>query len=246
MAEMAVERGGNRRPLSEVQLLAPVPRPSKFLAVGLNYADHIAETGSETPRFPTIFTKQRTCVNNPGGGIEIPLVSKAVDYEGELGVVIGERCRHVSAADAASVIAGYTIVNDVSVRDWQNRTRQFTMGKSFDTHGPMGPALVTGDELGNPHVLGIRTFVNGELRQNSNTEHLIFDCYDIIEYLSTAFTLEPGDVIATGTPSGVAAAMTPQRWLVAGDVVRIEIDGIGSLENTCVPEPEPSMGDDHH
>ncbi len=246
IAEMAVERGGNRRPLSEVQLLAPVPRPNKFLAVGLNYADHIAETGAETPRFPTIFTKQRTCVNNPWGRIEIPLVSKAVDYEGELGVVIGERCRHVSAADAASVIAGYTIVNDVSVRDWQNRTRQFTMGKSFDTHGPMGPAIVTGDELGDPHVLGLRTFVNGELRQNSNTEHLIFDCYDIVEYLSTAFTLEPGDVIATGTPSGVAAAMTPQPWLVAGDIVRIEIDGIGALENTCAPEPEPAMVDENH
>ena len=130
--------------------------------------------------------------------------------------MIGERCRHVSAADAASVIAGYTIVNDVSVRDWQNRTRQFTMGKSFDTHGPMGPAIVTGDELGNPHVLGIRTFVNGELRQNSNTEHLIFDCYDIVEYLSTAFTLEPGDVIATGTPSGVAGRDDPAALASCG------------------------------
>ncbi len=246
MAEMAVERGGNRRPLSDVQLLAPVPRPSKFLAVGLNYADHIAETGAETPRYPTIFTKQRTCVNHPGGEIQIPLASKNVDYEGELGIVIGQTCRHVAAADAASVIAGYTIVNDVSVRDWQNRTRQFTMGKSFDTHGPMGPLIVSGDELGNPHVLGIRTFVNGELRQNSNTEHLIFNCYDIVEYLSTAFTLEPGDVIATGTPSGVAAAMTPPRWLTPGDIVRIEIDGIGALENVCVPEPEPSLHDDHH
>ena len=136
MAEMAVERGGNRRPLSDVQLLSPVPNPKKFLAVGLNYADHIAETGAETPRYPTIFTKQVSCVNYPGGGVQIPLASRAVDYEGELGIVIGETCRHVSAADAASVIAGYTIVNDVSVRDFQNRTRQFTMGKSFDTHGP--------------------------------------------------------------------------------------------------------------
>lgn len=247
MAEMAVERGGNRRPLGDVELLAPVPRPSKFLAVGLNYADHIAETGAETPRYPTIFTKQRTCVNRPGGGIQIPLASKNVDYEGELGIVIGQVCRHVAAADAPSVIAGYTIVNDVSVRDWQNRTRQFTMGKSFDTHGPMGPAIVSADELGDPHALGIRTYVNGELRQNSNTEHLIFNCYDIVEYLSTAFTLEPGDVIATGTPSGVAAAMTPPRWLTPGDIVRIEIDGIGALENTCVPEPEPALhADDHH
>ena len=247
MAEMAVERGGNRRPLGAVELLAPVPRPSKFLAVGLNYADHIAETGAETPRYPTIFTKQRTCVNRPGGGVQIPLASKNVDYEGELGIVIGQTCRHVAAADAPSVIAGYTIVNDVSVRDWQNRTRQFTMGKSFDTHGPMGPVIVSADELGDPHALGIRTYVNGELRQNSNTEHLIFNCYDIVEYLSTAFTLEPGDVIATGTPSGVAAAMTPPRWLTPGDIVRIEIDGIGALENTCVPEPEPALHvDDHH
>ena len=246
MAELAVERGGNRRPLSEVQLLAPVPKPRKFLAVGLNYADHIAETGAETPRFPTIFTKQVSCVNRPGGAIQIPLASKAVDYEGELGIVIGQTCRHVSAADAAGVIAGYTIVNDVSVRDWQNRTRQFTMGKSFDTHGPIGPLIVTGDELGDPHKLGIRTFVNGELRQNSNTEHLIFDCYDIVEYLSTAFTLEPGDVIATGTPSGVAAAMTPPPWLAAGDLVRIEIDGIGALENICAPEPEAALEGEHH
>ena len=150
-AEVAVEKGGNRLPLSEVELLAPVPRPGKFLAVGLNYADHIAETGAETPAYPTIFTKQPTCTNSPHGKIEIPRASSRVDYEGELGIVIGETCRHVAAADAPSVIAGYTIVNDVSVRDWQNRTRQFTMGKSFDTHGPTGPAIVTPDELGDPH-----------------------------------------------------------------------------------------------
>ncbi len=245
MAEMAVERGGNRRPLGDVQLLSPVPNPVKFLAIGLNYGDHIAETGSETPRYPTVFTKQVSCVNDPGGAIQIPRVSRAVDYEGELGVVIGETCRHVPAADAHRVIAGYTIVNDVSVRDYQNRTRQFTMGKSFDTHGPVGPVIVTGDELGDPHNLGIRTYVNGDLRQNSNTKHLIFDCYDIVAYITEAMTLEPGDIIATGTPSGVAAAMTPPPWLTAGDVVRIEIDGIGSLENGCVSEPELVEGDGH-
>lgn len=246
MAEMAVDRGGNRRPLSEVQLLSPVPNPKKFLAVGLNYGDHIAETGAQTPRMPTIFTKQVSCVQRPGGGVQIPLASKAVDYEGELGIVIGETCRHVSAADAESVIAGYTIVNDVSVRDFQRHTPQFTMGKSFDTHGPVGPVIVTGDELGDPHTLDIQTRVNGELRQNSNTKHLIFNCYDIVEYVTQAMTLEPGDIIATGTPSGVAAAMTPPRWLVAGDVVSITIAGIGTLENTCVPEPQPSHDDDHH
>ena len=246
ITEMAVERGGNRRPLSDVELLAPVPNPRKFLAIGLNYGDHIAETGAERPRYPTVFTKQITCVNAPGGDIHIPRASRNVDYEGELGIVIGERCRHVAKADALSVIAGFTIVNDVSVRDWQNRTRQFTMGKSFDTHGPVGPVIVTPDELGDPHDLGIRTYVNGELRQNSNTKHLIFDCYDIIEYITTALTLEPGDIIATGTPSGVAVAMTPPKWLTDGDVVRIEIDGIGALENACAAEPEMSGGDDHH
>ena len=246
MAEMAVERGGNRRPLSDVELMAPVPRPQKFLAVGLNYGDHIAETGAQTPRMPTIFTKQVSCVQRPGGGIEIPLASRNVDYEGELGIVIGKSCRHVSAADAADVIAGYTIVNDVSVRDFQRHTPQFTMGKSFDTHGPVGPVIVTGDELGDPHTLDIQTRVNGELRQDSNTKHLIFNCYDIIEYVTQAMTLEPGDIIATGTPSGVAAAMTPPRWLVAGDTVSITIAGIGTLENSCIGELETASDDEHH
>jgi len=246
MAEMAVERGGNRRPLSDVQLRAPVPNPKKFLAVGLNYGDHIAETGAQTPRFPTIFTKQVSCVQHTSGSVQIPLASKAVDYEGELGIVIGETCRHVSADDAASVIAGYTIVNDVSVRDFQRHTPQFTMGKSFDTHGPVGPLIVTGDELGDPHALDIQTHVNGDLRQNSNTKHLIFNCYDIVEYVTQAMTLEPGDIIATGTPSGVAAAMTPPRCPVPGDTVSISISGIGTLENSCVAEPQPSHDDDHH
>ena len=245
-AEVAVEKGGNRLPLSEVELLAPVPRPGKFLAVGLNYADHIAETGAETPAYPTIFTKQPTCTNSPHGAIEIPRASSRVDYEGELGIVIGETCRHVAAADAPSVIAGYTIVNDVSVRDWQNRTRQFTMGKSFDTHGPTGPAIVTPDELGDPHDLNIRTLVNGEVRQDSNTKHLIFNCYAIIEYISTAMTLEPGDIIATGTPAGVAAGMPQPQWLKPGDAVRVEITNIGAIENHCIPEPEAAQGEEHH
>lgn len=246
MADMATERGGNRRPLTDVKLLSPVPNPGKFLAVGLNYGDHIAETGAQTPRMPTIFTKQVSCVNHPSGGIHIPHVSRMVDYEGELGVVIGETCRHVSADEASSVIAGFTIVNDVSVRDFQRHTPQFTMGKSFDTHGPVGPVIVTPDELGDPHTLDIQTRVNGELRQDSNTKHLIFNCYDIIAYITQAMTLEPGDIIATGTPSGVAAAMNPQRWLVPGDEVTITIAGIGTLTNTCIAEPEASSEDDHH
>jgi len=157
------ERGRLR--LAEQTLLAPIPKPRKFLAVGLNYADHAAETGQQLPKFPTVFNKQVTCVNRPGGDIHIPRASSAVDYEGEFAFVIGRRCRGVAAADAGSVIAGYTIVNDVSVRDWQRRTPTMILGKGWDTHGPMGPYLTTPDEVKDPGALGIRTWVNGELRQ---------------------------------------------------------------------------------
>ena len=221
-------------PLSEVQLLAPVPRPPKFLAIGLNYAAHVAESRMKKPEHQLWFNKQSTCVIAPGNPIEIPPVSDMVDYEGELAFVIGKRCRHVGAADAPSVIAGYTIVNDVSVRDWQMRTQTMTMGKSFDTHGPMGPCIVTADELGDPHSLQLRTWVNDELRQDANTDDLIFNCFEMVEHLSTAFTLEIGDVIATGTPAGVGMAMKPPGWLKAGDTVRIEIEGIGTLENPVI------------
>jgi len=228
---------GPRLPLADIHLEAPIARPPKFLAVGLNYADHVAETGRERPQFPTIFNKQSTCVVGPGDPIQLPRVSQVVDYEGELGFVIGRRCRHVSRDDAPRVIAGYLVVDDVTVRDWQRRTPTWTMGKSFDTHGPIGPWIVTSDELPDPHRLRLRSFVNGELRQDSNTSQLIFDCFALVEYLSTAFTLEPGDVIATGTPSGVGIAMTPPRFLAAGDVVRIEIEGIGAIENRVIDEP---------
>ncbi len=221
----------------EIELLAPVPRPGKFLAIGLNYADHIAETGREAPSFPTVFNKQITCVNAPGAPIHIPRVSDAIDYEGELAMVIGTRCRHVSRDRAAEVIAGYTVVNDVSVRDWQRRSPTMIMGKGWDTHGPMGPWLVTADEIGDPHQLDLRTWVNDELRQSSNTRELIFDCFSLIETLTTAFTLEPGDVIATGTPSGVGVAREPQAFLQAGDHVRIEISAIGELANPVIAEP---------
>jgi 2-keto-4-pentenoate hydratase/2-oxohepta-3-ene-1,7-dioic acid hydratase in catechol pathway len=224
------------RPLADVELWAPIPRPGKFLGIGLNYAEHAAETGREPPRHPTVFAKMPTCVNRPGGEIVIPRVSRDVDYEGELAFVIGRRCKNVSREEALGVIAGYTVVNDVSVRDWQRRTSQFTLGKSFDTHGPMGPWLVTADEVGDPHDLEIRTWVDGELRQHSNTRHLIFDVPSLVETLSTVFTLEPGDVVATGTPSGVGAAMTPPRFLEPGSKVRIEIERVGVLENPVVSE----------
>jgi 2-keto-4-pentenoate hydratase/2-oxohepta-3-ene-1,7-dioic acid hydratase in catechol pathway len=225
--------------LSELRLLSPA-RPRKYLAIALNYADHIAETGLEAPEVPTFFNKQATCVVGPGAGIHKPKVSDRLDYEGELALVIGRRCRHVPVERAHEVIAGYTIANDVSVRDWQMRTRTMTIGKSFDTHGPLGPWLVTGDELGDPQRLGIRTFVNEEKRQDGNTAAMVFDCFEQVSHLSQAFTLEPGDTIATGTPAGVGSAVKPfpSGFLKVGDIVRIEIDGIGELRNEVVPEPD--------
>lgn len=230
---------GDRHPLEDVRLLVPV-QPRKFLGIGLNYADHIAESGMEAPEFPVFFNKQATCVVGPGDDVHMPRASNLLDYEGELAIVIGERCRHVAEERAHEVIAGYTITNDLSVRDWQLRTPTMTMGKSFDTHGPVGPWLVSGDELGNPHALAIRTYVNDELRQDGNTKEMIFDCFQQVAHLSEAFTLEPGDVIATGTPAGIGAVRQPfpEGLLKVGDTVRVEIDRIGALENTVVEEPE--------
>jgi 2-keto-4-pentenoate hydratase/2-oxohepta-3-ene-1,7-dioic acid hydratase in catechol pathway len=236
-AREACAAGRERLALADVQLEAPIRRPPKILAVGLNYRDHIEETGRPMPQVPMIFNKQSTAVIGPGAAIWRPKDSVELDYEGELGVVIGKRCRRVPKDKAATVIAGYTIVNDVSVRDWQARSATTTMGKSWDTHCPMGPYIVTTDEVPDPHRLDLKTWVNGELRQNSNTKHLIFNCFDIVEHLSTAFTLEPGDVIATGTPSGVILGMDPKIWLKPGDVVRIAIDQLGVLENPVVDEP---------
>jgi 2-keto-4-pentenoate hydratase/2-oxohepta-3-ene-1,7-dioic acid hydratase in catechol pathway len=237
-AARAAARGGKGRiPAADAKIEAPIRRPPKILAVGLNYADHVRETGREAPKVPMIFNKQSTAVIGPGGAVHVPRVSAMVDWEGELAFVIGRRCRHVPRDRAASVIAGYTIVNDVSVRDWQHRVPTFTMGKSFDTHCPLGPAIVTADEVGDPHALDLRTWVNDDLRQSSNTRELIFDCFYLVEHLSTAFTLEPGDVISTGTPSGVGAAMKPPVFLEAGDTVRVAIDKLGELRNPVVAEP---------
>lgn len=236
-ARAASEQATTSLALGDVHLESPILRPPKILAVGLNYADHIAETGMETPKVPMIFNKQSTSAHPPGDPFHLPRVSDKLDYEGELGVVIGRRCRHVPRERASEAIAGYTVVNDVTVRDWQARVPTMTMGKSFDTHCPMGPWIVTRDEVPDPHALGLETWVNGELRQQSNTKHLIFDCFDLVEHLSTAFTLEPGDLIATGTPSGVGIGFRPRKFLVAGDVVRIAIDGIGEIENAVVNEP---------
>jgi len=237
-AARAAMGNGARIALADVKLEAPIARPPKFLAVGLNYADHVAESGMDTPEHPTIFNKQSTCVTGPTDPVHVPKASHVLDYEGELGFVIGRRGRHVSRDDAADYIAGYLVVDDVTVRDWQFRTPTWTMGKSFDTHGPIGPWIVTTDEIRDPHRLDLRTFVNGELRQESNTKQLIFDCFTLVEHFSTAFTLEPGDIIATGTPGGVGILNKPPQILKAGDVVRIEIEGIGEIENPIIDEPD--------
>ncbi len=227
-----------RLPLASVKLEAPIAQPPTFLAIGLNYADHVAESGMNKPAAPVVFNKQITCVAGPGNSIEVPTVAPDwVDYEGELGVVIGTRCRNVSVADAPSVVAGYMIVNDVSVRDWQRATPTMTMGKSWDTHGPTGPWLVSADEVGDPHTLGLRTWVDGDLRQDANTKLMITNCWELIAHISTAFTLLPGTIIATGTPAGVGFVMDPPRCLKPGSTVRIEIDKLGVLENPVIAQP---------
>eukprot|EP00439_Symbiodinium_sp_Y106_P087863 s1_g399.t1 len=216
--------------LSDVTLESPVLRPPKILAVGLNYREHVEETGRELPKVPIIFNKQSTSANRPFGPILRPHESVAMDYEGEMGVVISKRCRRVPKERYAEVVAGYTVLNDVTIRDWQIRAPTMTMGKSWDSHCPMGPAIVTPDEV-DISKLELKTLVNGEVRQHSDTSYLIFDVPTLIEHLSTAFTLEPGDVIATGTCAGVAAAMEGQPWLKDGDVVRVEIETLGAIEN---------------
>lgn len=233
-----INSGLHRVPLSEVSLLAPVPRPGKFLGIGLNYADHISETGRDKPEYPTFFTKQSTCVIGEHAAIICPAISEKVDYEGELAFVIGKRCKNVAVEQAHEVIAGYLICNDVTVRDWQQRSPTWTLGKSFDTHGPLGPWLVTADDIADPHNLAIKTWVDNELRQNANTGEMIFNCYEMVAYLSQAMTLEPGDVITTGTPSGVGVKMKPRGYLRPGQTVRIEIEGIGCLSNPVRAESD--------
>ena len=233
-----IDSGKARIVLAEVKLNAPVPRPGKYLGIALNYADHIAETGWEQPKYPSFFTKQSTVVIGCGDAIHRPKVSDKLDYEGELAFVIGKRCRHVPVDKAHQVIAGFTIANDVSVRDWQVRSPTMMIGKSFDTCGPLGPWLVTPDEIGDPHNLAIKTWIDDELRQDANTRQMIFNCYDMIAYLSQAMTLEPGDVITTGTPAGVGVKMQPRGFMKPGQTVRIEIEGIGALFNPVIEEPD--------
>ena len=230
-AEVAASNTG--LPLGTVRLLAPIERPGKYLAIGMNYAKHLEESdklGVARSKYQTWFNKQVSCLAGPYDEIE-PGVTEKLDYEAELGAVIGRRSKNVREADAPAHVFGYFVANDVSARDWQFHTPTFTMGKSFDTHGPIGPWIITADEVPDPHTLGIRAYVNGALRQSSNTGNMIANLWAQIAYLSTAFTLEPGDLIATGTPEGVGIGMDPQVFLKPGDVVRCEIDGIGAIEN---------------
>lgn len=228
--------GATRAPLSSVRLLAPIERPSKYLAIGMNYQKHLEESeriGVGAPKQQLWFNKQVSCLNDPYGDIE-PGVTEKLDYEVELGIVIGKRAKRVKAADALDYVFGYFVANDVSARDWQFHSPTFTMGKSFDTHGPIGPWIVTADEVADPQTLDLSCHVNGEQRQASNTALMLHPIAKQIEYLSTAFTLEPGDLIATGTPEGVGVGMEPPNFLKPGDVVRCEVEGIGVIENRVV------------
>ena len=225
--------GAPRLPLSEVRLLAPAV-PRVYMAIALNYADHIAEMGMEPPEVPTFFNKQVTCVTGPGSDVHMPKVSTFLDYEAELALVIGKRCRHVPVERAHEVIAGYTCANDVSVRDWQGRAKTMTIGKSFDTHGPLGPWLVTPEEIGDTQDLRVRCYVDEDLRQDASTAEMVFDCFQQVSHLSEAFTLEPGDVIVTGTPEGVAMGREDKPWLKPGDEVVVEVEKLGTLKNVMI------------
>lgn len=227
---------GGGVPLTSVRLEAPVQRPGKIFAIGLNYADHIAESKMETPQRQVWFTKAQTSVNGPYDDIQIAKGTMTNDYEVELVAIIGKGGKHVSADDAAGAIFGYCVGNDVTERMWQHGGPQWSLGKSFDTHAPMGPWIVTADEVGDPHSLGLRCYVNGQQRQKSNTEHLVFNIWSQIEHLSIGMTLESGDCLFTGTPGGVGAAMDPRQFLQIGDIVRCEIDGLGHIEGTMVAE----------
>jgi 2-keto-4-pentenoate hydratase/2-oxohepta-3-ene-1,7-dioic acid hydratase in catechol pathway len=223
-------------PLDSVSLLAPLPRPPKLICVGLNYLDHARESKMEVPSVPTIFSKFSNAVIGPGENIVLPKNSTKPDYEAEFAFVIGKRGRHIPEERWREHVFGYTIVNDVSARDFQMATSQWLMGKTFDTFAPMGPHLVTADEVADPHSLDIRMTINGEVLQDSNTRELIFKIPALMAYLSSVFTLEPGDVVSTGTPVGVGAGRKPPRWLQAGDECVVSVQGIGELRNPVVAE----------
>lgn len=226
--------GAERIPLRDVQLLSPVLKPGKILCIGLNYRDHAIESKMEIPKVPTVFLKLPSAVIGPEADIVLPRNVTQPDYEAEFAAVLGAPGRNIATADWQKHIAGYTILNDVSARDVQLATSQWTLGKSFDTFCPIGPAVVTPDEIPDPHALDIRLTLNGELMQHSNTRELIFKLPDLIAHLSSIVPLEPGDIISTGTPAGVGLGRTPQRWLRPGEQIEITIEGIGTLRNRTI------------
>lgn len=232
LAERATkETTAGRVNRNTVVLKAPVPDPGKIICIGLNYREHAAEAKQQMPDYPTIFAKYPNCLIGTKEPIVIPSITTQVDYEGELAVVIGRRARNVVEDQALTYVAGYAPFNDVSARDYQFRTSQWTAGKIFDTFGPMGPALITADEVPDPQNLDLRVMIGNEVLQDSNTRYMIFSVCHLIAYLSEFMTLEPGDIIATGTPAGVGSRRTPPRFLRQGDVVRVEIERLGTLEN---------------
>jgi 2-keto-4-pentenoate hydratase/2-oxohepta-3-ene-1,7-dioic acid hydratase in catechol pathway len=223
------------RSLSDVKLLAPIARPPKIVCIGVNYADHAAEAGRALPVWPSVFLKAPSCIVGPGDPIVRPPTTEKLDYEIELAAVIGKQAKSVPREQAMEYVAGYTIMNDVSARDLQlGKDGGIILGKNFDSSAPLGPCITLVDKIPDPNQLQLRTWVNGELRQNGNTHTLIFDVAAIIAFLTQQITLEPGDVIATGTPAGVGLGMDPQVWLQPGDTIRMEIEGIGVLENPIV------------
>jgi len=222
--------------LRDVTLLAPVPRPPKLICVGLNYRDHAIESKMEIPTVPTIFSKFSSAVIGPGAPIVLPKNSTRPDYEAEFAFVIGKGGRHIAAEDWQQHVAGYTLINDVSARDFQMATTQWLMGKTFDTFAPMGPHLVTADEISDPHALDISLTINGEELQHSNTRELIFKIPELVAFLSSVITLEPGDVVSTGTPACVGFARKPPRYLHPGDEVVVRVDQIGELRNPVIAE----------
>jgi 2-keto-4-pentenoate hydratase/2-oxohepta-3-ene-1,7-dioic acid hydratase in catechol pathway len=226
-------------PVASAKMLAPIPDPQKIICIGLNYKDHAAESGTPIPKEPVLFSKYPTALIGHGANIVLPRVSKKVDYEAELVIVVGKRGRPRNAEEALDFVAGYSVGHDVSARDWQLEKdgKQWMVGKTFDTFAPVGPVLVTADEVPDPHALPIRLRLNGRVMQESNTDQMIFRTGVILAYLAQVLTLEPGDVIFTGTPPGVGMARKPQPvWLQPGDVVEVEIEGLGLLRNSVVAE----------
>lgn len=240
--EAGLAQGSRGHALNDVHLEAPLPESRKYLAIGMNYEDHAEEArraGLSVPKTQLWFNKQVTCIHGPYDPVVIPRVSSQVDYEAELGVVIGQRCRYVPVEQARSVVGGYFVANDVTARDWQQSSPTFTLGKSFDTHGPIGPWVVTDDEIVDPHALEMRLYVNGELRQRQSTGRMIHNIWQQIHHLSQVMTLEPGDLIATGTCAGVGIASG--QFLQPGDVVRVEIDQVGHIENRFIADTVSSL-----